>query len=69
MLGEISPMTHRQGDLLEPVALPSDKLMLALDTPQPALWAGYGQSVHAGGVQGLGDAPGAQVTELHDLLG
>ena len=29
----------------------------------------YGQSVHAGGVQGLGDALRAQVTELNDLLG
>ena len=32
MLSEISPVTHRQGDLLEPVALANDKLMLALDT-------------------------------------
>ena len=31
MLSEISPVTHRQGDLLEPVALANDKLMLALD--------------------------------------
>ena len=32
MLCEISPVSHRQGDLLEPVALANDKLMLALDT-------------------------------------
>lgn len=32
MLSEISPVTHRQGDLLEPVTLANDKLMLALDT-------------------------------------
>lgn len=32
MLSEISPVTHRQGDLLEPVALANDRLMLALDS-------------------------------------
>lgn len=31
MLIEISPVTHRQSDLLEPVALANNKLMLALD--------------------------------------
>lgn len=32
MLSEISPVTHQQGELLEPVALANDKQMLALDT-------------------------------------
>lgn len=32
MLSEISPVTHRQGDLLEPERATNDKLMLALDT-------------------------------------
>jgi len=32
MLSEISPVTHRQGDLLEPVVLTNERLMLALDT-------------------------------------
>lgn len=32
MLSEISPVILRQGDLLEPVGLANDKLMLALDT-------------------------------------
>jgi DNA polymerase V len=32
MLSEISPVTHRQGDLLEGSISSNDKLMLALDT-------------------------------------
>jgi DNA polymerase V len=32
MLSEISPVTHRQGDLLEPPTLTNERLMLALDT-------------------------------------
>lgn len=32
MLSEISPVTHRQGDLLESLVLANDKLMLALDS-------------------------------------
>jgi DNA polymerase V len=32
VLSEISPVTHRQGDLLEPMAPPDDRLMRALDT-------------------------------------
>ena len=31
MLSEISPVTHRQGDLLEPGRATNGKLMLALD--------------------------------------
>lgn len=32
MLSEISPITHRQGDLLEPETTSNTRLMLALDT-------------------------------------
>lgn len=32
MLSEVSPVTHRQGDLLEPEALPTSRLMQTLDT-------------------------------------
>lgn len=32
MLSEISPVTHRQGDLLEPERVTNGKFMLALDT-------------------------------------
>ena len=32
VLSEISPVTHRQGDLLEPVRVSNTRLMAALDT-------------------------------------
>jgi hypothetical protein len=66
MLSEISPVTHRQGDLLEGDVSSNGKSMLSrLGYLESALWEGYGQGVDAGGIPGLADAAGAQVTEPH----
>jgi len=69
MLSEISPVTHWQGDLLVEAEPTNPKLDAGAGHTEPTLWPRHGQDLNTRRLQGLGDATGAKVTKLHDLLG